>query len=64
MEAYAIELLDGRAWKRLDTIFWTRQIAECEARSLLNKGKGCEVRILHVEVSLDAVGTVTKQGGN
>lgn len=62
MEAFAVEILDGKNWRRLDTIYWTRPIAEREARILMRRGKGCSVRILPINVGLDAVATIDKEG--
>ena len=65
MQAFAIEILDGKTWRRLDTIYWTRHIAEREARTLMRHGKGCRVRILPVEVGLEAVAEIdSKEGEN
>ena len=65
MQAFAIEILGGRTWQRLDTIYWTRQIAERESRELLRRGKGCQVRILSIDVGLDAIATIeAKEGDN
>ena len=66
MQAYAIEVLTGRKWERRDTIYWTRKIADRESREIIHRRKGCQVRILSIEVGLDAVDTIgpeAKAGG-
>ena len=55
MQAFVLETLTGTGWRRSGETFWTLETATAMAKSLLKKKQAQRVRILPVNVSLDAI---------
>lgn len=55
MQAFVLETLTGTGWRRSGETFWTLETATAMAKLLLKKKHAQRVRVLPVEVSLDAV---------
>ena len=55
MQAFVLETLTGTGWRRSGETFWTFDTATAMAKLLLKKKQAQRVRVLPVEVSLDAV---------
>lgn len=62
MRAYVLETLTGTGWRRGGDTFWTMDSAKMMAESLLRKKQAQRVRVLPVEVSLDAVAELPEAG--
>lgn len=64
MQAFSIELLQARGWKRQPAIYWTLDDARRTGERLLRRKAARQVRILPLEISVQPVvclpeGTVT-----
>ncbi len=55
MQAFILETLTGTGWRRSGETFWTLDTATAMAKLLLKKKQAQRVRVLPVEVSLEAV---------
>lgn len=55
MQAFVLETLTGAGWRRSGETFWTLETATAMAKSLLKKKQAQRVRILPVEVNLNAI---------
>ena len=55
MQAFILEILSGREWRRGGRIFWTSDTAQRESRRLISAGKAVAVRVLTAEVDLQPV---------
>ncbi len=55
MQAFILETLTGTGWRRSGDIYWTLDTARSMATQLLRKKQAQRVRILSVDVSLEAV---------
>ena len=68
MQAFVLETLTGTGWRRSGETFWTLETATIMAKLLLKKKQALRIRVLPVEVSLNAVAEFPElslnQGGN
>lgn len=55
MQAFVLETLTGTGWRRSGETFWTIETATAMAKALLKKKHAQRVRVLSVDVSLEAV---------
>ncbi len=55
MQAFVLETLTGNGWRRSGETFWTLETATTMAKLLLKKRQAQRVRVLPVEVNLNAV---------
>ena len=55
MQAFVLEKLMSTGWRRGGETFWTLESATAMAKLLLRKKQAQRVRVLPVEVSLNAV---------
>ena len=58
MQAFLLETLTGREWKRGGRIYWTVESARREAGRMVSAGKAVAVRILSADVDLQSVENV------
>ncbi len=63
MQAYILETLTGTGWRRSGDTFWTLETAAAMAKLLLKKKQAQRVRVLPVEVNLNAVAEFPQQLG-
>ena len=55
MQAFVLETLTGTGWRRSGDTFWTLETATAMAKLLLKKKQAQQVRVLPVEVNLNAI---------
>lgn len=60
MEAYVLELLLSRGWRRGGEVYWTQEDAEHAGRQLLKRRLARRVRVLRASVALEPVAILPK----
>ena len=63
MQAFVLETLTGTGWRRSGETFWTLDTATTMAKLLLKKKQAQRVRVLPVEVNLNAVAEYPQTSG-
>ena len=63
MDAFVLECLQSTGWKRSGDAYWTLDAAKAKAVRLIAKRQAQRVRILPVEVNLNAVAEFPQQPG-
>lgn len=63
MQAYILETLSGTGWRRSGETFWTLDTAQAMAERMLRKKLAQRVRVLPVEVNLNAVAEYPQTSG-
>lgn len=58
MDAFILETLLTRGWRRGGEVFWTRADAERSARELVRRKLAKAARVLQVRVDLNAVSEI------
>ena len=58
MQAFLIERLTGREWRRGGRVYWTVESARREAQRQISTGRAVAVRILAADVELQPVDNI------
>ena len=53
MQAYSLELLNARGWKRLPSIYWTIEDAKLAGVRLLRRRAARQVRVLPMTIAVE-----------
>ena len=61
MEAFSIELLNARGWRRMPSIYWTIDDAKAAGSRLLRRRVAKQIRVLPVNIALQPIAFLPEQ---